>query len=237
MAHPDTTTKAVPPVAAGGGLAARLSLVLGGLAVGETRLAGREAPAATENALRALGARIERQGDLITVAGTGNGCLLAPVAPLEFGADGIGLMLAMGLVASYDFPVTFHAEPPLLQTAFDRLAGPLRQTGAQLGISAGGTAVTIAGSATPNPAAWSLPADATPEIGAALLLCALNAPGLSTLAGPAGGEAVERTLQAFGAELSAATGPDGLRVLTIRGRPRLVAAAASGGLPAGLRSP
>src|SRR5690554_6824807 len=74
------------------------ALMLGGLAAGVTEIGGlleSEDILATARAMQALGAQVERKGDVWRVTGTGNGCLLQPSEPLDFGNSGTGCRLLM----------------------------------------------------------------------------------------------------------------------------------------------
>src|SRR5688500_650967 len=76
------------------------SLMLGGLAVGETRITGMlegEDVLATARAMRALGAEVTRgEGGAWTVHGTGVGCLRPPADVLDLANAGTGVRLLMG---------------------------------------------------------------------------------------------------------------------------------------------
>src|SRR5688572_15017888 len=64
------------------------SFMFGGLASGETRITGLlegEDVINTGRAMQAMGARIRKDGAQWVIDGTGNGALLAPDAPLDFG--------------------------------------------------------------------------------------------------------------------------------------------------------
>src|SRR5690242_21871832 len=70
------------------------SLILGALAVGETRITGMlegEDAFSTANAMKALGATVERTGERAwRVLGVGVGGFAQPAAPLDFGNSGTG---------------------------------------------------------------------------------------------------------------------------------------------------
>ena len=84
------------------------SLILGALAVGETRVSGLlegEDVLNTAKSMRALGAKVERAGPFAwKVAGVGVAGFAEPAAPLDFGNSGTGCRLVMGAVAGC--PVT-----------------------------------------------------------------------------------------------------------------------------------
>src|SRR6201987_5269833 len=79
------------------------ALILGALAVGETRISGLlegEDVLNTAKSMRALGAKVERTGDFAwTGRGVGVTGFAQPEAPLDFGNSGTGCRLVMGAVA------------------------------------------------------------------------------------------------------------------------------------------
>lgn len=79
------------------------SLILGALAVGETQITGMlegEDAISTANAMKALGATVERTGERAwRVRGVGVGGFAEPSGALDFGNSGTGCRLAMGAVA------------------------------------------------------------------------------------------------------------------------------------------
>ena len=81
-----------------------------------------------------MGARIEKNGDEWIISGTGNGALLQPEAPLDFGNAGTGSRLTMGLVGIYDMETTFIGDASLSKPADGpraRSAAPDGRAGAQ----------------------------------------------------------------------------------------------------------
>ncbi|MBC8129264.1 MAG: 3-phosphoshikimate 1-carboxyvinyltransferase, partial [Rhizobiaceae bacterium] len=115
------------------------AFLFGGIAAGQTRVTGLlegEDVLATGRAMRAMGARIVKEGDgkegTWLVEGTGNGCLLEPEAPLDFGNAGTGARLTMGLVGPYDFGATFLGDASLSRRPMGRVLDPLRLMGVQV---------------------------------------------------------------------------------------------------------
>src|SRR5215472_4735540 len=84
------------------------ALILGALAVGETRISGLlegEDVINTANALRALGAVVERTGEgKWSVRGVGVGGFAEPARPLDFGNSATGCRLVIG--AAGGCPIT-----------------------------------------------------------------------------------------------------------------------------------
>ncbi len=106
--------------------------MFGGLASGLTRITGLlegEDVINTGKAMAAMGAKIEKSGKEWIIHGTGNGCLLQPEGPLDFGNAGTGSRLTMGLVGVYDMETTFIGDASLQSRPMKRVLDPLRQMG------------------------------------------------------------------------------------------------------------
>lgn len=202
------------------------SFMFGGLAAGETRITGLlegEDVINTGKAMRAMGARIEKLGDTWVIQGTGNGALLAPEAPLDFGNAGTGCRLTMGLVGVYDFDSTFVGDGSLSSRPMGRVLNPLREMGVQVKAAAGDKLpVTLRGPKTPNPITYRVPM-ASAQVKSAVLLAGLNTPGVTTVIEPVmTRDHTEKMLAGFGANLSVETDKDGVRTIRLEGRGRLV---------------
>jgi 3-phosphoshikimate 1-carboxyvinyltransferase len=218
-------SRAEPLRLARGGAAAPLCLALAALAAGGSAIAGlppgRDLPD-MQAALRAMGARVSRAGGALVVEGVGNGCLLAPAAPLDFDDPDCAL-LALGLVGSYGFETTVTCRGAAVEAA--GLLAPLRAMGAQVLATApdGGLPVTLRGPRIATPVERRFAdAQASPAVLCALLLAALNVPGATTVTAPpsALGPAAE-ILAAFGASPAVTAGADGLVHVRLRGQGRL----------------
>ena len=90
------------------------ALILGALTVGETTVSGLlegEDVIHTADAMRALGARLERTGEGIwRIHGVGVGGFATPPGPLDFGNSGTGCRLALGAVAGCPVTATFDGD-------------------------------------------------------------------------------------------------------------------------------
>ena len=202
------------------------SFMFGGLASGETRITGLlegEDVINTGKAMRAMGARIEKQGDTWVIQGTGNGALLAPEAPLDFGNAGTGCRLTMGLVGVYDFSSTFIGDASLTSRPMGRVLNPLREMGVQVEAQAGDRLpATLHGPKTPNPITYRVPM-ASAQVKSAVLLAGLNTPGITTVIEPVmTRDHTEKMLQGFGANLSVETDGNGVRTIRLEGRGKLI---------------
>ncbi|OCP34566.1 3-phosphoshikimate 1-carboxyvinyltransferase [Ensifer sp. LC163] len=201
------------------------ALMLGGLAAGETRIAGLlegEDVFNTARAMQALGATVRKEGDTWIVDGVGNGALLAPEAPLNFGNAGTGCRLTMGLVGVYDFATTFVGDASLSRRPMGRVLDPLRQMGVQVTSAEGGRLpVTLRGPKTANPVSYRVPM-ASAQVKSAVLLGGLNAPGITTVIEPVmTRDHTERMLQAFGVNLTVEAGNERERIIRLEGQGRL----------------
>ena len=86
------------------------ALIFSALAVGKSRITGLlegEDVLATAEALRMMGARIEKKDDVWTVYGVGVGGLMQPDNALDMGNSGTSTRLLMGLIASHPISATF----------------------------------------------------------------------------------------------------------------------------------
>ena len=94
------------------------ALLIGALALGETRIRGlleADDVLSTAQALSALGAAVRSDGEgLWRVAGRGVGGLGEPERVLYMGNSGTGARLLMGVVASHPFAATFTGDASLV---------------------------------------------------------------------------------------------------------------------------
>lgn len=203
----------------------RHALIIGGLASGETRVSGLlESKDSLDigKAMQAMGAAIRQDGDDWIVNGTGNGALLAPEAPLDFGSAGADAQLTMGLAGVYHFDTVFTGDGSLSWRSMGRVLDPLRRMGVQVKAMEGDhLPVMLRGPETPTPIRYTLPV-ASAQVKSAVLLAGLNVPGVTTVIEPAiTRDHTERMLSGFGADLSVETGKDGTRTIRLQGRGRL----------------
>ncbi|MGR9192481.1 3-phosphoshikimate 1-carboxyvinyltransferase [Rhizobium leguminosarum] len=201
------------------------SFMFGGLASGETRITGLlegEDVINTGRAMQAMGARIRKVGEQWLIEGTGNGALLAPDAPLDFGNAGTGVRLTMGLVGTYDFRSTFIGDASLSKRPMGRVLNPLLEMGVQVSASEGDRLpVTLRGPGTPSPIRYRVPM-ASAQVKSAVLLAGLNTPGVTTVIEPVmTRDHTEKMLQGFGAALSVETDEEGVRTIRLEGRGKL----------------
>ncbi len=202
------------------------SFMFGGLASGETRITGLlegEDVMRTGEAMKAMGARIEKNGGEWIINGVGNGCLLEPQAPLDFGNAGTGSRLTMGLVGTYDMETTFIGDASLSGRPMGRVLEPLRQMGVQVVKAAPGDRmpITLRGPKHAAPITYRVPM-ASAQVKSAVLLAGLNTPGVTTVIEPTmTRDHTEKMLQGFGANLDVETDEQGVRHIFIEGQGKL----------------
>ena len=202
------------------------SIMLGALAVGETRVTGLlegEDVLSTAAAMRAMGASVERIGDgEWSVHGVGVGALLQPQAPLDMGNSGTSTRLLMGLVASHPISAQFIGDASLSKRPMGRVIEPLSQMGAAFDASEGGRLpLTVRGAMPAVPISYRLPV-ASAQVKSAVLLAGLNTPGITTVIEPVPTrDHSERMLRGFGADLSVEVEGDGTRVIRLVGEAEL----------------
>jgi 3-phosphoshikimate 1-carboxyvinyltransferase len=203
------------------------SLIFGGLASGVTRISGLlegEDVINSARAAEALGAKVERRetpnGPQWTVHGTGNGALLAPRAPIDFGNSGTGCRLFMGLAGVYDFETTFIGDPSLSRRPMGRVLDPLRLMGCQVLAEAPGgrLPVTLRGAPRANPIEYRVPVPSA-QVKSAVLLAGLNTPGVTTVIEKVmTRDHTEKMLAGFGAALEVTRDGDGARRIRVEGQ-------------------
>jgi 3-phosphoshikimate 1-carboxyvinyltransferase len=177
----------------------------------------------TGEACKALGARIERQGEgRWTVAGPGLGSLVAPCRDLDFGNAGTGSRLMMGVVGGHGVVATFDGDASLRKRPMRRILDPLQLMGAQVLAEAEGgrCPITLLGASDPAPIVYRTPV-ASAQIKSAVLLAGLNARGQTTvIESEASRDHTEKMLAHFGADVRVVDEGEGRRV-TLVGRPEL----------------
>ncbi|MBR1138551.1 MULTISPECIES: 3-phosphoshikimate 1-carboxyvinyltransferase [Bradyrhizobium] len=203
------------------------ALILGALSVGETRISGLlegEDVLNTAQAMRALGAKVERHGDFAwTVHGVGVGGFAQPAATLDFGNSGTGCRLVMGAVAGCPITAVFDGDASLRSRPMRRILDPLELIGAKVTASAEGgkLPLTLQGASNPVPVVYRTPV-ASAQIKSAVLLAGLAAPGVTTvIEQEASRDHTELMLKHFGAEI--VTTPEGThgRRIALTGQPEL----------------
>jgi 3-phosphoshikimate 1-carboxyvinyltransferase len=202
-------------------------LILGALTVGETTASGLlegEDVLHTADAMRALGARLERGGDGIwRIHGVGVGGFAQPAGTLDFGNSGTGSRLVFGAVAGCPIVATFDGDASLRKRPMRRILDPLEKMGARVVEQAEGgrLPLTLRGVAEPIPIVYEPPVPSA-QLKSAVLLAGLAAPGETTvIEAEATRDHTEKLLKHFGARIvSKPSGEHGRRI-TLQGQPEL----------------
>jgi 3-phosphoshikimate 1-carboxyvinyltransferase len=182
------------------------ALMLAAMACGHSRIDGLcdgSDVRSTIAALRAMGARVESAGGRAwDVDGVGTGGLLQPEAVLDMGNSGTSTRLLMGLVASHPISAAFTGDESLCRRPMDRVIEPLARIGADIAAAPGGRLpLTLRGLTPAVPAEHRLTV-ASAQVKSALLLAALNIPGVTRVVEPVPTrDHSERLLRRFGADI------------------------------------
>ncbi len=204
------------------------ALMIGALAVGETRISGLlegEDVQRTAAAMRALGAEVVRAGEgSWRVAGRGIGGLLEPADVLDMGNSGTAARLLCGILASHPLFAVMTGDASLRRRPMRRVTDPLMACGARFASRAAGRLpLAVEGARLALPLDYRVPV-ASAQVKSALLLAGLNAPGMTRVEEPeATRDHTENMLRHFGAEVRVEEEGAG-RVILLRGQPELRAA-------------
>ena len=200
------------------------ALMFGTLALGETRVSGLltgEDVMATGEAMRRLGAKIEKDGEDFVISGVGVGGLREPSLPLDMGNSGTSTRLILGMLATHDLTAVVFGDASLNKRPMARVTVPLSKFGATFMARFGDRLpMAVKGTGNALPVEYTSPL-ASAQVKSAVLLAGLNAPGKTTLteATPTR-DHTERMLRGFGAEVTTAQSNEGLAI-TLTGQPEL----------------
>ncbi len=201
------------------------SLILGAMAVGETRITGLlegDDVLDTARAMRAFGAEVTNHGGgSWSVHGVGVGGFGEPDQVIDCGNSGTGVRLIMGAMATSPITATFTGDASLNGRPMARITDPLALFGTQsVGRDGGRLPMTIVGAPDPVPVCYSVPVPSA-QVKSAVLLAGLNAPGQTVvIEREATRDHTERMLVGFGAEVTVEQTDQG-RVITLTGQPEL----------------
>jgi 3-phosphoshikimate 1-carboxyvinyltransferase len=227
-AHPTANLQGVSAIPGDKSLSHR-ALLLGAMAVGESRITGLLEGAdvlATAAALTALGVDIEHGSDGIwRVHGVGVAGLAEPDRQLDLGNSGTGARLLLGLLAGHPFTSFLTGDDSLRARPMARVITPLTKMGAQfVGRSGDRLPLAITGTTELVPIRYTLPV-ASAQVKSAILLAGLHAPGRTTVIEPqASRDHTERLLNHLGAAVEVEELEGGARAVSVLGQPELAAA-------------
>jgi 3-phosphoshikimate 1-carboxyvinyltransferase len=176
--------------------------MLAGFAEGTSRLTNFSTgadPHSSLGCMEAMGARVETEGKVVSVTGTG-GVLKTPKEDLDCGNSGSTMRMLAGLVAAQEGVYRFGGDASLTVRPMERIRGPLEMMGARIDLTEGHAPMMVRGGALRG-IDFEAPI-ASAQVKTAVLFAGLQAEGTTTLA-----EKVrtrdhsEHALRAFGAEL------------------------------------
>ena len=198
------------------------ALILGALADGQTEITGLlegDDVLRTAAAMRALGAEVDRNGDLWRVTGAS---WRAPEKVLYFGNSGTGCRLVMGAVAGQGITAAFEGDASLRSRPMGRILDPLAEMGAKVESAEGRLPCTLSASRL-KVIDYTLPKPSA-QVKSAVLLAGLGAEGETIIREPElCRDHTERMLSAFGAKISVEESSEG-RVTCLAGGQQLKAA-------------
>ena len=201
------------------------ALILGALAVGETRIEGLllgEDVLDTARAMRAFGAEVLDHGaGKWSVFGVGVGGFAEPAGVIDCGNSGTGVRLIMGTMATSPITATFTGDASLNGRPMGRVTDPLALFGTRAyGRQGGRLPMTIVGAADPVPVRYTVPVPSA-QVKSAVLFAGLNAPGQTVvIEREATRDHTERMLAGFGAQVDVEMTAQG-KVITLTGQPEL----------------
>ena len=183
------------------------SLILGALAIGQTRITGLlegQDVLDTAKAMAAFGAVVKKndQSEWL-VDGVGVGGFAEPSNVVDCGNSGTGVRLIIGAMSTTPINATFTGDHSLNSRPMERVTNPLSKFGVTtFGRSKGRLPMTVIGARSPIPVKYDVPVPSA-QVKSALLLAALNAPGETIITEKEiTRDHTERMLSSFGADIS-----------------------------------
>ncbi|HEY9763151.1 MAG TPA: 3-phosphoshikimate 1-carboxyvinyltransferase [Trichocoleus sp.] len=184
------------------------SLMLGAIALGETRIKGLllgEDPRSTAKCFQAMGVTLsDLEQEWVTVQGVGLGNLQEPADVLDAGNSGTTLRLMLGLLASHsDRFFTVTGDGSLRSRPMGRVIKPLSEMGASIWGRKGNTLAPLAVQGQRlKPIHYQSPV-ASAQVKSCILLAGLLTEGATTVTEPSlSRDHSERMLRAFGANIT-----------------------------------
>ncbi|HEX8131008.1 MAG TPA: 3-phosphoshikimate 1-carboxyvinyltransferase [Pyrinomonadaceae bacterium] len=158
--------------------------------------------ASTLDCLSALGVRVDREGNNVSIEGAGTKWAHAPHAPLDCGNSGTSMRLLAGLLAGQPFTSTLTGDASLRSRPMRRIVEPLELMGARVSSEGGSAPLRIEGRAPLTPIRYVLPV-ASAQVKSCVLLAGLNAGGRTEVVEARGAtrDHTERLLALFGADV------------------------------------
>ena len=163
------------------------SIMLGSLSHGITKVSGfleGEDALSTLKAFQAMGVKIEREGDNVTIHGVGINGLKKPEGPLDLGNSGTSIRLMSGILAAQAFDCELIGDESLSKRPMGRVINPLKDMGAVIDSSDGKPPLKITGGQQLTGIHYDLPV-ASAQVKSCVLLAGLYAQGDTCVTEPA----------------------------------------------------
>ena len=155
------------------------SIMLGSLSHGITKVSGfleGEDALSTLKAFQAMGVKIEREGDNVTIHGVGINGLKKPEGPLDLGNSGTSIRLMSGILAAQAFDSELIGDESLSKRPMGRVINPLKDMGAVIDSNDGKPPLKITGGQQLTGIHYDLPV-ASAQVKSCVLLAGLYAQG------------------------------------------------------------
>jgi 3-phosphoshikimate 1-carboxyvinyltransferase len=170
----------------------------------------------TLDCLNSLGVKIERQGNVVKIAGTGLDGLRAPSGPLDAGNSGSTMRMLAGVLAGQPFRSVLVGDASLSRRPMRRVADPLTMMGAQIRTSEGGCPPLDITGGKLTPIRYEMPV-ASAQVKSAILLAGLFTEGETQVVDKLPTrDHTEIALEQMGADIGRHQ-----RTVAVRGRARL----------------
>lgn len=163
------------------------SIMLGSLSHGITKVSGfleGEDALSTLKAFQAMGVKIEREGDNVTIHGVGINGLKKPEGPLDLGNSGTSIRLMSGILAAQAFDCELIGDESLSKRPMSRVINPLKDMGAVIDSNDGKPPLKITGGQQLIGIHYDLPV-ASAQVKSCVLLAGLYAQGDTCVTEPA----------------------------------------------------
>ncbi len=172
--------------------------------------------ASTLSAMRALGVPITREGDEVTIQGSGLEGLREPAGQLDAGNSGSTIRMLSGILAAQPFPTRIGGDESLSRRPMDRIMRPLGAMGASITARDGRFPPLEILPARLRPLDYALPVPSA-QVKTCVLFAGLYADGVTVVHEPVRTrDHSEIALREFGAEIEVRG-----RDISMRGRPHL----------------
>ncbi|MDC0390889.1 3-phosphoshikimate 1-carboxyvinyltransferase [Candidatus Thioglobus sp.] len=163
------------------------SIMLGSLSEGVTKVSGfleGEDALSTLKAFQAMGVKIEREDDNVTIHGVGIHGLKKPEKPLDLGNSGTSIRLMSGILAAQAFDSELVGDESLSKRPMGRVINPLKDMGAVIQSNDGKPPLKITGGQSLKGIHYNLPV-ASAQVKSCVLLAGLYADGDTCVTEPA----------------------------------------------------